>query len=571
VIAAQFHDGGRHEAGGFAGIEDEREAITELAENLFTAGAGRGVRDVGAGAGERDAKFGNEIRDNFRLGPAQGDAAGVGGDLEGETVRGVDDDGERAGPAGFREAIEIVGQRFGENERVIQMVDEDGKGAVLGASFNAEDLFDSGEIDGIGGQGVKRICRNGNDRTTVQPSGSVADDTRVGIGCTDFENLGRHAIPYLFWSEDESLGDAVEIITGSNTGAMISQHKFRGGKCKREKVKEWEGTDRAGVLEVRSENESMASGRARDGSHTPAAAAEVITSRDNRWLKEFRVALRGGVPTASGAVGVEGTRLMEEALTSGCRVEAVLFGESGERHRERLAPLIGRPEMGFPVLRTTDRLFEGVADTEHPQGVAALVAPRVWTLEELIEGSGAPLLVVLAGVQDPGNVGTIVRTAVAFGATGAVTAATGQSGTASPYAPKALRASAGAALHLPIVNGMAMGILLTQLKMLGIRTLASCVEGTSENSGAPKAMQSAAMAPWEVNWREAVALLVGNEGAGLPEDIVRGADARVHIPMATLPSSGQARVESLNAAAAAAVVLYEAFRQRKKKEGLTGC
>jgi len=254
--------------------------------------------------------------------------------------------------------------------------------------------------------------------------------------------------------------------------------------------------------------------------------------------------------------------------------------------------------MGFPVLRTTDRLFEGIADTEHPQGVAALVVPREVTLEELVGkkreeeksksgdvnevrvedaaspeplvGQGklklpppkekkateiaakkcAPLLVVLAGVQDPGNVGTILRTAAAFGATGAVTAATGQSGTASPFAPKSLRASAGAALHLPVVTGMALGILLTQLKVMGIRTVASCVH--QEGIGM--------MAPWEVAWCEPIALLVGNEGAGLPEEVVHAADGRIHIPMAT-------NVESLNAGAAAAVVLYEAYRQRRKVSG----
>ena len=326
------------------------------------------------------------------------------------------------------------------------------------------------------------------------------------------------------------------------------------------------------------------------------AGAELLNSRDNRWLKEFRVALRGGVATTSGAVGVEGVRLVEEALTSGCEVAAVLFSESGERWRGRLAPLVGRQEMGFPVLRTTDRLFEGIADTEHPQGVAALVVPREVTLEELVGWKGQeekskkiadtrevrvenspapaplvgqgnlqlpppkekkaqdvtakkcpPLLVVLAGVQDPGNVGTILRTAAAFGATGAVTAATGQSGTASPFAPKSLRASAGAALHLPVVTGMALGVLLTQLKVMGIRTVASCVH--QEGIGM--------MAPWEVAWCEPIALLVGNEGAGLPEEVVHATDGRIHIPMAT-------NVESLNAAAAAAVVLYEAYRQRTK-------
>jgi RNA methyltransferase, TrmH family len=296
-------------------------------------------------------------------------------------------------------------------------------------------------------------------------------------------------------------------------------------------------------------------------------APATITSRDNRWLKEFRLALKGGLPTESGFVGVEGVRLVEEALRSACPIEAVLFSETGERHHERLAPLIDRPEIAIPILRTTDRLFDGVADTEHPQGVAALVKPRVASFDDLLrvsEGVCSPLLVVLAGVQDPGNVGTILRTATAFGATGAVTAASGQSGTASPFSPKALRASAGAALHLPVLAGMSLPILLTQLRVANVRTLASVAHGNSSlvvaQHAAPVSFSSevAPLAPWEVDWCEPVALLVGNEGAGLPEEIERSADARIRIPM----SSG---IESLNAAAAAAVLFYEAARQRSRR------
>jgi RNA methyltransferase, TrmH family len=282
-----------------------------------------------------------------------------------------------------------------------------------------------------------------------------------------------------------------------------------------------------------------------------SGALTTLTSRDNRWLKEFRLALRGGLPTESGAVGVEGARLVEEALRSACPIRAVLFSESGERYRERLAPFISRPEMAFPVLRTTDRLFEGLADTEHPQGVAALVEPRQASFDDLLRGPDnacAPLLVILAGVQDPGNVGTILRTAAAFGATGAATAASGVSGTASPFSPKALRASAGAALHLPILAGMSLPILLAQLKAADVRTLASSVHEMRND-------EQPLLAPWEVDWCQPAALLVGNEGSGLPEEIERAADARIRISMA----SG---VESLNAAAAATVLFYEAARQR---------
>ena len=305
--------------------------------------------------------------------------------------------------------------------------------------------------------------------------------------------------------------------------------------------------------------------RPRRGPQRAPETPSVLTSRDNRWLKDFRMALRGGLPTESGSVGVEGVRLVEEALRSTCRIEAVLFSQSGERHHTRLAPFLDRAELGFPVLRTTDRLFEGLADTEHPQGVAALVEPRTAaSLDDLLSAGtkNAALLVILVGVQDPGNVGTILRTAAAFGATGAATCPSGQSGTASPFSPKALRASAGAALHLPILAGMSLAILLMQLKLAGVHTLASSTRDT-------KADESPALHPWQVDWREPVALLIGNEGAGLPEELERSAEVRVRIPMA----SGVDRfavthkVDSLNAAAAAAVLFYEAARQRKLLTG----
>jgi RNA methyltransferase, TrmH family len=282
-----------------------------------------------------------------------------------------------------------------------------------------------------------------------------------------------------------------------------------------------------------------------------ASSSARISSRDNKWLKEFRMALRGGLPTESGAVGVEGPRLVEEALRSACPIRGVLYSESGERHHARLAPYLDRPEVNIPVLHTTDRLFAGIADTESPQGVAALVCPRSFTMEEILrtgEGCSSPLILVLVGVQDPGNVGTILRSASAFGASAAITAASGQSGTASPFAPKALRASAGAALHLPVLAGHAAVAAIEQLRARGIYVMAS---SSRESPGTSQPLLS----PWQVNWCRPVALLIGNEGQGLHEEIERAADALIRIPIAST-------VESLNAAAAAAVLFYEAARQR---------
>jgi TrmH family RNA methyltransferase len=295
-------------------------------------------------------------------------------------------------------------------------------------------------------------------------------------------------------------------------------------------------------------------------------AETYLSGRDNRWLKKVRAALRSGDSAAGSLVGVEGARLVEEALRSGLRVEAVLVSTSGERHLDRLARWIAP---GVRVLRTTDRLFAGVADTQTPQGVAALVHPRAVAFDDIVCGAaGSPLVVVLVGVQDPGNVGTILRAAEAFGATGAAACASPTSGTANPLAPKALRASAGSALRLPVIRGVAVSILLAQLRIARVKLYAACPEpppggrgrGTVRDTETSLPLGASAgqpiLNPWEADLRGPAALLVGNEGAGLPPEVERSADALVRIPLA-------AGVSSLNAAVAASVLLYEAARQRR--------
>jgi TrmH family RNA methyltransferase len=286
-------------------------------------------------------------------------------------------------------------------------------------------------------------------------------------------------------------------------------------------------------------------------SNQPDSSA--ITSRENRWLKRFRAAL-SGERGEDGIVGVEGVRLVEAALGSGLPVEALLVSDSGARHLPRVAPLLASQ---VPVLHTSDKLFAGVADTKSPQGIAALVHPRQATIESLLPGTA--LLVALVGVQDPGNVGTIIRAAEAFGATGAATCPSDSVGTADPFAPKALRASAGSALRLPIVHGVSSTILMAQLRMFHV-TIYAAVAATEEFAQQASDKASAFLRPWDIDWKIPAAILIGNEGSGLPAELVRAADARVYIPQAE--TTARVGIESLNAAMAASVLLYEAMRQR---------
>ena len=297
----------------------------------------------------------------------------------------------------------------------------------------------------------------------------------------------------------------------------------------------------------------------RDRAPSASAESDLITSRENRWLKRFRAALRGTGPAEGEPIGVEGRKLVEDVLRSGLEAEALLVCESAEPALDAILKAASASEAGIPrsrILRTTDKLFASVAGTETPQGIAALFRKPDWQFEDILRGAAdengvrfgdSPLVVVMAGVQDPGNVGTIVRSAEAFGATGAIAAR----GTADPWSPKALRASAVSALRLPLLRGIAIPVLLAQLKMARVKIVAAI------GRGALDARQDAGSqeTPAYPDLRESSAIFVGSEGAGLPSEVLHSADGIISIPMH--PS-----VESLNAGVAASITLFEAARQR---------
>jgi RNA methyltransferase, TrmH family len=289
--------------------------------------------------------------------------------------------------------------------------------------------------------------------------------------------------------------------------------------------------------------------------------SELLTSRENRWLKRFRGALRGSGPAESDPIGVEGPKLVEDALRSGLQAEALLVSESAEPALDTILRAASASESGIPrsrILRTSDKLFASVAGTETPQGVAALFRAPEWEFEDILRGaadengarSGAsPLVVVMVGVQDPGNVGTIVRSAEAFGATGAIAAR----GTADPWSPKALRASAVSALRLPLLRGIAIPVLLAQLKMAQVKIVATSGRGLDSSQAGSRESS------FYPDLREPSAIFVGNEGTGLAREVLQSADAAISIPM-------RPAVDSLNAGVAASIALFEAARQRSSAE-----
>ena len=256
-------------------------------------------------------------------------------------------------------------------------------------------------------------------------------------------------------------------------------------------------------------------------------SAPVITSRANARVKQLRAAFAGHARLSGGMVAIEGEHLLEEALRSGMVLKTVFVREGRE------VPILKTVPRRVEVLRLTEDVFASVVETQSPQGVAALIVPPVRELEDVMHG--VPLILIAAGLQDPGNLGTLVRSAEAFGATGVLTTP----GTVSAWNQKALRASVGSVFRVPVVPvGVAE---VAGLKAKGVKLLAAVGEGGD-------VLQDG-------DFAGACGLLIGNEGAGLAAEWLEMADVRV-----TIPCPGP--VESLNAAIAGSLLLYEASRHR---------
>lgn len=274
---------------------------------------------------------------------------------------------------------------------------------------------------------------------------------------------------------------------------------------------------------------------------TTQARLRRIEGRHNPLVKQLRQAFAHAELTEAGDCAIEGLRILEEAIRSGLRFSAVFFRESAQDRAERLLPQIGAQ---VETLLLPDKLFDSLVPSESPQGVAALVRLKEFSLDDVTERLQVGPIIVLAGLQDPGNLGTILRSAEAFGSAGVILG----EGTVSAFNSKVVRASAGSVFRLPIVlahGKSAAGKIepvSEKLHSQGVRLIA-----TSSHKGTPLD---------QADLKSPAAIFFGNEGSGLPRDLMAKMDEVIAIPHAP-------QVESLNAGVAASIVLYEAARQRK--------
>ncbi len=262
-----------------------------------------------------------------------------------------------------------------------------------------------------------------------------------------------------------------------------------------------------------------------------------IEGRHNALIKRVRQAFARAELTDEGDCAIEGVHIVEEAIRSGLHFRAILFRESAQSLATRLLPQIGSR---VETLLLPDNIFDGAVPSESPQGVAALVRLKEFSLDDLFERIQLGPIVVVVGLQDPGNLGTILRSAEAFDGAGMVLG----EGTVSRFNSKLIRASAGSLFRLPVVSAKAAGgsdAIVAQFHAKGVRLLA-----TSSHKGTP--LDQAALTG-------ASAIFIGGEGAGLPKSLMAQMEETIAIPHSP-------RVESLNAGVATSIMLYEAARQK---------
>jgi TrmH family RNA methyltransferase len=261
--------------------------------------------------------------------------------------------------------------------------------------------------------------------------------------------------------------------------------------------------------------------------------AETLRSRTHPLYKRLR-ALKERAGERELCL-LEGPRLVLEALEAGLDVVEAAASERAETSPAGPAALAALRQRGVPVRLMAAELVSSLSETETSQGLLALARRPSFAEERIFRGT--PLVLVADGVQNPGNLGGLLRTAEAAGASGAILAR----GCADPFSWKALRGSMGSAFRVPHLRGVSIEEALDVLEARRISILATTAQGERRYD--------------EADLRGPVAIVVGREGAGIPAAVLERAAGRLRIPL-------REPVESLNVGVAAALLLFEAARQR---------
>lgn len=230
---------------------------------------------------------------------------------------------------------------------------------------------------------------------------------------------------------------------------------------------------------------------------------------------------------------VEGFKMYEEAPIENIR-EVYLAEDAVEKVEKQPVILAKLERTGYEIV--SEDVFRKMSDTQTPQGILCVVKRTEYTLEQLLEQEN-PLFVVLENLQDPGNLGTIVRTGEGAGITGVIMS----DRTVDIYNPKTIRATMGSVYRVPFIYVESLTEAIKKMQEKGIRTYAAHLQGRDYYDS--------------FSFREGTAFLIGNEGNGLTKEVADAADSYLKIPM-------EGQVESLNAAIATALLMYEAHRQR---------
>jgi TrmH family RNA methyltransferase len=255
-----------------------------------------------------------------------------------------------------------------------------------------------------------------------------------------------------------------------------------------------------------------------------------ITSRQHPLVKTVRRVVRGDQTLAL----LDGWHLVEEALRAKLEIDTIAVVTAKESAAS--AVVAQAQARGAEIVEVSPAVMDALSPVRTPSGVVALVRRRSVALKDLLTPA-PPLIIIAVDIQDPGNLGAMIRSAEAGGASGV--AVLGAS--ADAWGWKALRAGMGSTLRVPVLQADDTGVVVDALRAAGVQLVATVPRGGTDMH--------------DVDLRKAVAILIGGEGPGLSEPLRRLANFRISIPM-------QQPVESLNAGVAAAVLVYEARRQR---------